>query len=178
MDAGVPIKAPVAGVAMGLVLEGDRFQVLTDILGDEDHLGDMDFKVAGTAEGVTALQMDIKIEGITKEIMRVALDQAREARLQILGEMGKTQADRVVSSLPWAIWSESLQNEVFSAILDVLAPDGLMVTFGYVHAQPLPAARRLRAALASRFETVELTAIAWRNIPPARVFVCRRPKKA
>ena len=74
MDAGVPIKAPVAGIAMGLVLEGGRFQVLTDILGDEDHLGDMDFKVAGTADGVTALQMDIKIEGITREIMQVALD--------------------------------------------------------------------------------------------------------
>jgi phosphatidylethanolamine/phosphatidyl-N-methylethanolamine N-methyltransferase len=95
----------------------------------------------------------------------------------ILTEMGQTQADRVVSSLPWAIWSESLQNEVFAAILDVLAPDGLMVTFGYVHAQPLPAAKRLQAALASRFETVESSPIAWRNLPPARVFVCRRPKK-
>jgi len=75
MDAGVPIKAPVAGVAMGLVLEGSRYQVLTDILGDEDHLGDMDFKVAGTRDGVTALQMDIKVEGVTPEIMRVALDE-------------------------------------------------------------------------------------------------------
>ena len=89
MDAGVPIKAAVAGVAMGLVLEGSRFQVLTDILGDEDHLGDMDFKVAGTREGVTALQMDIKVEGITPEIMKVALAQAREGRLHILEEMGK-----------------------------------------------------------------------------------------
>ena len=89
MDAGVPIKAPVAGVAMGLVLEGGRYKVLTDILGDEDHLGDMDFKVAGTAEGVTALQMDIKVEGVTPEIMRVALDQARAGRLHILGEMNK-----------------------------------------------------------------------------------------
>ena len=89
MDAGVPIKAPVAGVAMGLVKEGDEFAVLTDILGDEDHLGDMDFKVAGTEDGVTALQMDIKIQGITREIMSVALDQARDARLHILGEMGK-----------------------------------------------------------------------------------------
>jgi polyribonucleotide nucleotidyltransferase len=89
MDAGVPIKAPVAGVAMGLVKEGEEFAVLTDILGDEDHLGDMDFKVAGTEEGVTALQMDIKIQGITREIMNTALDQAREARLHILGEMGK-----------------------------------------------------------------------------------------
>ncbi|MEZ5499454.1 MAG: polyribonucleotide nucleotidyltransferase [Steroidobacteraceae bacterium] len=89
MDAGVPIKAPVAGVAMGLVLEGSKYQVLTDILGDEDHLGDMDFKVAGTDSGVTALQMDIKVEGITPEIMKVALAQAREARLHILGEMNK-----------------------------------------------------------------------------------------
>jgi len=89
MDAGVPVKAPVAGVAMGLVKEGDRFAVLTDILGDEDHLGDMDFKVAGTADGVTALQMDIKINGITAEIMRVALEQARAGRLHILGEMNK-----------------------------------------------------------------------------------------
>ncbi|MGF1546503.1 MAG: polyribonucleotide nucleotidyltransferase [Thiotrichales bacterium] len=89
MDAGVPIKAPVAGIAMGLVKEADRFAVLTDILGDEDHLGDMDFKVAGTADGVTALQMDIKIDGITREIMARALDQARAGRLHILGEMGK-----------------------------------------------------------------------------------------
>jgi polyribonucleotide nucleotidyltransferase len=89
MDAGVPIKAPVAGVAMGLVKEGDKFAVLTDILGDEDHLGDMDFKVAGTDEGITALQMDIKIQGITKEIMDIALEQAKEARLHILDEMNK-----------------------------------------------------------------------------------------
>ena len=89
MDAGVPVKAPVAGVAMGLVKEGDDFAVLTDILGDEDHLGDMDFKVAGTEGGVTALQMDIKIQGITQEIMHKALGQARDARLHILGEMNK-----------------------------------------------------------------------------------------
>jgi polyribonucleotide nucleotidyltransferase len=89
MDAGVPIKAPVAGVAMGLVLEGKQFQVLTDILGDEDHLGDMDFKVAGTRDGITALQMDIKVEGITPEIMKIALAQAREGRLHILEEMNK-----------------------------------------------------------------------------------------
>ncbi|WP_115528397.1 MULTISPECIES: polyribonucleotide nucleotidyltransferase [Xanthomonas] len=87
MDAGVPIKAPVAGIAMGLVKENDRFVVLSDILGDEDHLGDMDFKVAGTAEGVSALQMDIKIEGITEEIMKQALQQAKAGRLHILGEM-------------------------------------------------------------------------------------------
>ncbi len=92
MDAGVPLKAHVAGIAMGLIKEGNRFAVLTDILGDEDHLGDMDFKVAGTTEGVTALQMDIKIEGITKEIMQVALKQAREARLHILKLMQAAEA--------------------------------------------------------------------------------------
>ena len=90
MDAGVPIKAPVAGIAMGLIKEGDNFVVLSDIMGDEDHLGDMDFKVAGTKDGVTALQMDIKIDGITREIMQKALDQAQEGRLHILGEMAKT----------------------------------------------------------------------------------------
>ncbi|MAR58971.1 MAG: polyribonucleotide nucleotidyltransferase [Porticoccaceae bacterium] len=89
MDAGVPLKAPVAGIAMGLVKEDEGFAVLTDILGDEDHLGDMDFKVAGTATGITALQMDIKIEGITEEIMEIALEQAMDARLHILGEMNK-----------------------------------------------------------------------------------------
>ncbi len=89
MDAGVPITAPVAGIAMGLIKEEQGFAVLTDILGDEDHLGDMDFKVAGTADGVTALQMDIKIEGIDREIMQAALDQAKEGRLHILGEMSK-----------------------------------------------------------------------------------------
>lgn len=89
MDAGVPIKAPVAGVAMGLIKEGERFAVLTDIMGDEDHLGDMDFKVAGTVKGINALQMDIKIEGITRQIMEVALNQARVARLYVLEEMNK-----------------------------------------------------------------------------------------
>jgi polyribonucleotide nucleotidyltransferase len=88
-DAGVPCKAAVAGIAMGLVKEGDRFQVLTDILGDEDHLGDMDFKVAGTSDGVTALQMDIKIEGITREIMQIALKQAHEARMHVLSVMNQ-----------------------------------------------------------------------------------------
>jgi len=92
MDAGVPIKAHVAGVAMGLILEGNRFAVLTDILGDEDHLGDMDFKVAGTANGVTALQMDIKVQGITKEIMQVALAQAKEGRLHILSKMQESMS--------------------------------------------------------------------------------------
>jgi polyribonucleotide nucleotidyltransferase len=89
MDAGVPLKAPTAGIAMGLILEDKRFAVLSDILGDEDHLGDMDFKVAGTEKGITSLQMDIKIAGITEEIMRVALTQAKDGRLHILGEMGK-----------------------------------------------------------------------------------------
>src|SRR3546814_7955424 len=87
MDAGVPLKAPVAGVAMGLILEGSRWAVLTDILGDEDHLGDMDFKVAGTKDGITALQMDIKVAGITGEIMAQALTQAKTARLGILEQM-------------------------------------------------------------------------------------------
>jgi polyribonucleotide nucleotidyltransferase len=102
MDAGVPIKAPVAGVAMGLVKEGSRFQVLTDILGDEDHLGDMDFKVAGTKDGITALQMDIKITSITREIMKVALDQAREGRLHILGEMNKVLSKPRENMSEWA----------------------------------------------------------------------------
>jgi polyribonucleotide nucleotidyltransferase len=90
MDAGVPTKAPVAGVAMGLIREGNEVRVLSDILGDEDHLGDMDFKVAGTKAGVTALQMDIKIGGVTREVMSQALEQAREARLHILGVMTQT----------------------------------------------------------------------------------------
>lgn len=93
MDAGVPLKAPVAGIAMGLIKEGDEFAVLSDILGDEDHLGDMDFKVAGTAQGITSLQMDIKITGITEEIMSVALDQAKDGRNHILGEMAKAIAE-------------------------------------------------------------------------------------
>tara|TARA_S200000501_G_scaffold377698_1_gene437040 strand:+ start:16374 stop:18515 length:2142 start_codon:yes stop_codon:yes gene_type:complete len=93
MDAGVPLKAPVAGIAMGLVKEGDKFAVLTDILGDEDHLGDMDFKVAGSEQGITALQMDIKIEGITEEIMEIALNQALAARLHILSEMNQVIAE-------------------------------------------------------------------------------------
>jgi polyribonucleotide nucleotidyltransferase len=100
MDAGVPVKAPVAGIAMGLIKEGDRFAVLSDILGDEDHLGDMDFKVAGNETGITALQMDIKIEGINEEIMRIALAQARDGRNFILGEMNK------VLSAPRAEMSE------------------------------------------------------------------------
>jgi polyribonucleotide nucleotidyltransferase len=93
MDAGVPIKSPVAGIAMGLIKEGDNFAVLSDIMGDEDHLGDMDFKVAGSVDGITALQMDIKIDGITAEIMKSALDQAKHGRLHILGEMNKALAN-------------------------------------------------------------------------------------
>jgi polyribonucleotide nucleotidyltransferase len=102
MDAGVPLKAPVAGVAMGLVLEGKRYKVITDILGDEDHLGDMDFKVAGTQDGVTTLQMDIKVEGITPEIMQVALEQAKAGRLHILGEMNKVLASPRETMSEWA----------------------------------------------------------------------------
>ena len=93
MDAGVPIKAPVAGIAMGLIKEGDDYIVLTDIAGVEDHLGDMDFKVAGTAEGITALQMDIKITGVTFDILRDALAQAKEGRMYILGKMAEAIAE-------------------------------------------------------------------------------------
>ena len=102
MDAGVPIKSPVAGVAMGLVKEDEDYTVLTDILGDEDHLGDMDFKVAGTEDGITALQMDIKIQGITKEIMEIALNQAKDARLHILGEMNKVISSSKTDMSEWA----------------------------------------------------------------------------
>lgn len=102
MDAGVPLQAPVAGIAMGLIKEGDDHVVLTDILGDEDHLGDMDFKVAGTADGISALQMDIKIDGITREIMDVALNQARGARQHILGEMNKVIAESRQEMSDWA----------------------------------------------------------------------------
>src|SRR5690606_35119951 len=102
MDAGVPVADHVAGVAMGLIMDGGKFAVLTDILGDEDHLGDMDFKVAGTAEGVTALQMDIKIQGITREIMQVALGQAKEGRLHILGEMNKVIKEPRAQMSEWA----------------------------------------------------------------------------
>jgi polyribonucleotide nucleotidyltransferase len=103
MDAGVPISSPVAGIAMGLIKEGSEYVVLSDILGDEDHLGDMDFKVAGTNDGVTALQMDIKINGITEEIMKVALEQAKEGRIHILGEMAKvikSSRDEVSENAP------------------------------------------------------------------------------
>ena len=126
MDAGVPMKTPVAGVAMGLVKEGDQFAVLTDILGDEDHLGDMDFKVAGTAQGVTALQMDIKIDGITEEIMETALGQAHEARLHILGEMNN------VLSASRATVSENAPSMVVlkvdpDKIRDIIGKGGIMI---------------------------------------------------
>ncbi len=126
MDAGVPVKAPVAGIAMGLVKEGERFTVLTDILGDEDHLGDMDFKVAGTTEGITALQMDIKIEGITEEIMEIALGQAREGRLHILQTMN--------SVLPAARKEISVNAPTYATmqihpdkIRDVIGKGGVMI---------------------------------------------------
>ena len=102
MDAGVPVSAPVAGVAMGLIREGDQFIVLTDILGDEDALGDMDFKIAGTADGVTGVQMDIKITGLTTDIMRAAMRQAREGRLHILGEMARVLAEPRAELSPYA----------------------------------------------------------------------------
>ncbi|MDE2305966.1 MAG: polyribonucleotide nucleotidyltransferase [Gammaproteobacteria bacterium] len=126
MDAGVPIKAPVAGVAMGLVKEGDRYQVLTDILGDEDHLGDMDFKVAGTSQGITALQMDIKITSITREIMKVALDQAREGRLHILGEMNKVLAKPRENMSEWAPTIITLKIDP-EKIRDVIGKGGAVI---------------------------------------------------
>ncbi|MBB6055462.1 MAG: polyribonucleotide nucleotidyltransferase [Gammaproteobacteria bacterium] len=126
MDAGVPIKASVAGIAMGLVKEADSFVVLSDILGDEDHLGDMDFKVAGTSEGVTALQMDIKIEGITKEIMQIALKQAREARLHILTVMDKAigEARQEISDFAPRIHTIKINPE---KIKDVIGKGGSVI---------------------------------------------------
>jgi len=126
MDAGVPISAPVAGVAMGLVKEGSRYQVLTDILGDEDHLGDMDFKVAGTKDGVTALQMDIKITSITREIMKVALDQARAGRLHILGEMNKVLAKPRENMSEWAPTIITLKIDP-EKIRDVIGKGGAVI---------------------------------------------------
>jgi len=126
MDAGVPIKAPVAGVAMGLVKEGARFQVLTDILGDEDHLGDMDFKVAGTKDGITALQMDIKITSITREIMKVALDQARDGRLHILGEMNKVLSKPRENMSEWAPTIITLKIDP-EKIRDVIGKGGAVI---------------------------------------------------
>ncbi len=126
MDAGVPIKAPVAGIAMGLVKEGDQFAVLSDILGDEDHLGDMDFKVAGTSSGVTALQMDIKITGITEEIMRVALAQAKDGRLHILGEMAKVLTAPRAEMSDYAPRMTTLQIPI-DKIKDVIGKGGVTI---------------------------------------------------
>jgi polyribonucleotide nucleotidyltransferase len=126
MDAGVPMKAHVAGIAMGLIKDGNRFAVLTDILGDEDHLGDMDFKVAGTTGGVTALQMDIKIQGITKEIMKVALDQAKEARMHILGKMQEAvgSAKTEVSEFAPRLYTMKINPE---KIRDVIGKGGSVI---------------------------------------------------
>jgi polyribonucleotide nucleotidyltransferase len=126
MDAGVPMKAHVAGIAMGLIKEGNKFAVLTDILGDEDHLGDMDFKVAGTTNGVTALQMDIKIQGITKEIMQVALAQAKEARLHILGKMQEAmgEAKTEISSFAPKLYTMKINPE---KIRDVIGKGGAVI---------------------------------------------------
>ena len=126
MDAGVPLKAHVAGIAMGLIKDGNRFAVLTDILGDEDHLGDMDFKVAGTTNGITALQMDIKIQGITKEIMQVALAQAKEARVHILGKMQEAmgEAKTEVSSFAPKLYTFKINPE---KIRDVIGKGGAVI---------------------------------------------------
>jgi polyribonucleotide nucleotidyltransferase len=126
MDAGVPMKAHVAGIAMGLIKDGNRFAVLTDILGDEDHLGDMDFKVAGTTGGITALQMDIKIQGITKEIMQVALAQAKEARMHILGKMQEAvgEAKHEVSQFAPRLYTMKINPE---KIRDVIGKGGAVI---------------------------------------------------
>ena len=126
MDAGVPMKAHVAGIAMGLIKEGNRFAVLTDILGDEDHLGDMDFKVAGTTQGISALQMDIKIQGITKEIMQVALAQAKEARMHILGKMQDAmgEARTEVSNFAPKLYTMKINPE---KIRDVIGKGGAVI---------------------------------------------------
>jgi len=126
MDAGVPLKAHVAGIAMGLIKEDNRFAVLTDILGDEDHLGDMDFKVAGTTNGITALQMDIKIQGITKEIMQVALAQAKEARMHILGKMHEAMGESKteVSSFAPKLYTMKINPE---KIRDVIGKGGAVI---------------------------------------------------
>ena len=126
MDAGVPIKSPVAGVAMGLVKEDEDYTVLTDILGDEDHLGDMDFKVAGTEDGITALQMDIKIQGITKEIMEIALNQAKDARLHILGEMNKVISSSKTDMSEWAPTITSFKIDP-EKIRDVIGKGGAVI---------------------------------------------------
>src|SRR5690606_15099136 len=123
MDAGVPIKAPCAGVAMGLIKEGKKVAILTDILGTEDHLGDMDFKVAGTAEGITSIQMDIKIDGLSLDIMTEALEQAREGRLHILGEMNKVITTHRDEMSKWAPRIITIQIKP-DKIGDVIGPKG------------------------------------------------------
>ena len=126
MDAGVPIKKPVAGIAMGLIKEKNDFSVLSDILGDEDHLGDMDFKVAGTKDGITSLQMDIKITSITKEIMEIALGQAKEGRIHILDEMAKaiSNSREVLAESAPKITTMKIKLE---KIRDVIGPGGKMI---------------------------------------------------
>jgi len=126
MDAGVPLSSPVAGIAMGLIKEGDDYAVLSDILGDEDHLGDMDFKVAGTENGITSLQMDIKITSITEEIMKIALGQAKDGRLHILGEMSKglTSAREGVADTAPRITQFTINKD---KIREVIGPGGKMI---------------------------------------------------
>jgi polyribonucleotide nucleotidyltransferase len=126
MDAGVPLKAPVAGVAMGLIQEGDKFSVLSDILGDEDHLGDMDFKIAGTTEGITAVQMDIKIDGLSRDVMKDALYQARDGRLHILGEMSKALGESRTEMSVHAPRIEVMQINP-DKIRDVIGPGGKVI---------------------------------------------------
>jgi polyribonucleotide nucleotidyltransferase len=126
MDAGVPIKAAVAGIAMGLIKEGDDFAVLSDILGDEDHLGDMDFKVTGTREGITAFQMDVKIAGVNREVMTQALAQAREGRLHILDEMGKTLSEPREEMSVWAPRITTLKIKT-DKIRDIIGPGGKVI---------------------------------------------------
>jgi polyribonucleotide nucleotidyltransferase len=127
LDAGVPIKAPVAGIAMGLIKEGKSFAVLSDILGDEDHLGDMDFKVTGTRNGITAFQMDVKItEGVNREIMATALEQARQGRVHILDEMAKTIAEPRPEMSPWAPRITTLHIKP-DKIRDLIGPGGKVI---------------------------------------------------
>jgi len=126
MDAGVPLKRPVAGIAMGLIKEGDDFAVLSDILGDEDHLGDMDFKVAGTEEGITSLQMDIKITSITEEIMKIALAQAKDGRVHILGEMASAITEGRGETSEFAPQIVSMQIPV-DKIRDVIGTGGKVI---------------------------------------------------
>src|SRR5690606_19459813 len=126
MDAGVPVIAPVAGIAMGLIKEGEKFAVLSDILGDEDHLGDMDFKVAGTSKGITAIQMDIKIEGVNEQIMRTALAQAHEGRLYILDKMAKTITEPAKEVSQHAPRITTIKVPV-DKIREVIGPGGKMI---------------------------------------------------